>query len=341
METAEHTAEQISDGTLALPERLVPPTERGQRLFRGALVVALFLHAMLFVEVGRSIPRSIGDRSGSPDAIAVDLVTEADLKSRESVALPPAGAPAPQPPPQPQAQEEAQKPAEPAPPTPQPEAKPEPEPPPKAEEPQKTESAPKPAEAPKAEKTEETSKSETPSPLPDFSSSLPDLASIPQPQEEAKPEPEENKPEEPQPKEEPKRPEPVQKREASPAKKQAQKQARLEPQTPDMQSAPPGRSASATRPPGITRSGENDEFGRGVVRALRMTMPPPRGILGRVTVRLLLTENGDLAEVQVLQPSGTPIDQSVVFATKQTYFPLPPYNSSVADRTFIITYVYR
>lgn len=41
-----------------------------------------------------------------------------------------------------------------------------------------------------------------------------------------------------------------------------------------------GRSAAIGRPPGITRSGQNDDFGRGVVRALRQT--------GRVTVRLLL-----------------------------------------------------
>ena len=41
----------------------------------------------------------------------------------------------------------------------------------------------------------------------------------------------------------------------------------------------PGRSAAATRPPGVTRSGENDEFGRGVIRALRETMPAPRGML--------------------------------------------------------------
>ena len=80
---------------------------------------------------------------------------------------------------------------------------------------------------------------------------------------------------------------------------------------------------------------------RAVIRALRQTMPPPRGIFGRVTVRLLLTPNGDLAEVLLLAPSGTSLDQSVVFATKQTYFPLPPYNATVADRTFLITYVYR
>jgi TonB family protein len=103
----------------------------------------------------------------------------------------------------------------------------------------------------------------------------------------------------------------------------------------------PSRSSSFSRPPGITRSGQNDDFARGVIRALRQTMPPPRGIFGRVTVRLFLNDNGDLAEVRVIESSGIGgLDQSVVFATKQTNFPLPPYGATVADRTFMISYVY-
>jgi hypothetical protein len=51
--------------------------------------------------------------------------------------------------------------------------------------------------------------------------------------------------------------------------------------------------------------------------------------------------NGDLERVEMLDASGTSLDQSVVFATKQTYFPLPPYNATQVDRTFVITYVYR
>ena len=68
------------------------------------------------------------------------------------------------------------------------------------------------------------------------------------------------------------------------------------------------------RPPGATRSGENDEFGRGVIRALRQTMPGPAGQLGRVTVKLLLSNNGNLVEVQLIRSAGIPgLDQSVVF----------------------------
>ena len=327
---------QTADETFALTERLVPPLEKGQRPFQVALALAFLFHAALFIEIGRSVPRTMGDRSGSNDAIAVELVSAADLRSLESVAMPPPGAapqviPTPPVPPQPEPPKPEPKQAEPAPPQPAP-----PEPAPKAAEPQPQ---PPPQEAKQAEP-----KPEQKSALPDFETLLPDLATIPQPADPPE------KPAEPQKQEEAK---PVEKKaeaaqpaekkaEPAPPKKKAQQQARLEPSPKDATVAPPGRSSSVSRPPGITRSGENDEFGRGVIRALRATMPPPRGVFGRVTVRLILTENGDLAEVRVVEPSGRDgLDQSVVFATKQTYFPLPPYKSTIADRTFVITYVYR
>jgi TonB family protein len=323
---------QTADEILTLPERLVPPLDRGQRAFRVALVVAVLLHAALFIEAGRSVPRTMGDRSGSDDAIAVEIVTAADLKSRETVSSPPAGvqAPPPAPPPQPEVQPQP----EPPPPEPVPEPAPEavaPTPPPTPAEP-----APKQEEQKPPEDKPQDKPVEEKSALPDFESLLPDLATIPQPTDDPPKKAEAaKKAAEPQ--------EAAKPAEKSPPakKKPAQKQARLDPRSQDLSSAPPGRSAAATRPPGITRSGENDDFGRNVIRALRQTMPPPRGIFGRVTIRLILNENGDLAQVQVLDPSGTSIDQDVQFAVKQSYFPLPPYNSTVADRTFIITYVYR
>lgn len=327
---------QTADDTIALSERLVPPSERGQRLFWIALGVAFLFHAALFIELARTVPkRAVGDRSGMTDAIAVDLVTVADLKSLESVASPPPGAPAPPPtvaPPEPTPP--PPDPPQPDPPQPEPpQPEPTPEPAPKAAEPQPPPPEPKPEEPPAEEKAA----------LPDFESALQDLATLPQPTEPPK-EPEPRKPEEAKPEEkvqEPTQPAEAQPK-APPAKKKPQQQARLQPTPRDPMSAPPGRSAAATRPPGITRSGENDEFGRAVVRALRQTMPPPDGKLGRVTVRLILNENGDLTQVQVLEPSGVAgMDQNVVFATRQTYFPLPPYKSTVVDRTFIITYVYR
>ena len=49
-------------------------------------------------------------------------------------------------------------------------------------------------------------------------------------------------------------------------------------------------SSAVGRPPGITRSGANDDFGRGVIRALKKTMPPATGIKGRLTIKLILDE---------------------------------------------------
>jgi len=129
----------------------------------------------------------------------------------------------------------------------------------------------------------------------------------------------------------------------SAAKSKQQPQQKPPPQLtmPDIPVAPGGRTAAVMRPPGATRSGENDEFGRGVIRALRQTMPSPAGQLGRVTVRLLLSNNGNLVEVQLIRSAGVPnLDQSVVFAVKQASFPIPPMGSTPVDRTFLVTYIY-
>ena len=100
-------------------------------------------------------------------------------------------------------------------------------------------------------------------------------------------------------------------------------------------------NAYATRPPGITRSPQTDEFARGVIKALKATMPPPSGTLGRVTIRLFLSENGDLTEVRLIRSGNDPLlDQSVMFAAKQSSFPIPPNNSTPVDRVFLVTYVY-
>ncbi len=110
---------------------------------------------------------------------------------------------------------------------------------------------------------------------------------------------------------------------------------------PSPSNTPIGRSASVSRPPGVTRSGENDEFGRGVIRALRQTMPNGGGIVGRVTIRLLLSETGNIVEVRIVRNSDDPIlDQNVAFAARQSSFPIPPTASTPNDRTFVVTYVY-
>jgi TonB family protein len=103
-----------------------------------------------------------------------------------------------------------------------------------------------------------------------------------------------------------------------------------------------GGASSATRPPGITRSGENDRFGRDVIRALKKTMPPNEGVTGKVTIRIFLNERGNIDKLQLTQGSGDRIlDDSVLFSAYQTSFPFPPKGATVADRTFLVTYVYR
>ena len=63
--------------------------------------------------------------------------------------------------------------------------------------------------------------------------------------------------------------------------------------------------------------------------------------VGRVTVRILINTKGNLANVEVIRPSGVGnIDQSVVFAVKQASFPIPTDNSTDVDRTFFVTYIF-
>ena len=106
-------------------------------------------------------------------------------------------------------------------------------------------------------------------------------------------------------------------------------------------SAAGGGASMVTRPAGITRSGENDDFGRDVIRALRKTMPPHRSIFGRVTVRFFLSANGDLVNLELVKSSGIPsLDQEVMFAARTSVFPIPPKNAPPVDRMFMVTYVY-
>jgi periplasmic protein TonB len=111
---------------------------------------------------------------------------------------------------------------------------------------------------------------------------------------------------------------------------------------PDGAFAPGGRPPDVTRPPNVTRSRENSEFGRGVIRALYKTMPKADDTVARVTVRLFLSEHGNLTELQLVRSSGDPIlDQNVMFAARQSSFPIPPAGATLADRTFLVTYIYR
>jgi TonB family protein len=288
------------------------------------------LHASLFVGAIASKPKRLGSPTGADKAISVSLVTEADLESRSTVAEQPQ--PPPGPPPSPQQQPQ---PPQPQPPQPQKAEQqpqpPEPEPPKPEEQQAKPEQTP-PDEAKPDDKPEEVAKQEDPKSPDD----APDLFSL-QDENPANME-SETKPK-PKPKTEAKKSSP---KKASPKKRK--RMAALDLSTPKNLMNPSfggGRSAGLQRPPGITRSGLNDAFARAVIQALQQTMPQLTDVLGRVTIRILLTESGNVAEVRLLAGAkNSSLNQSVVFAAKQTSYPIPPTGSNVADRTFMVTYIY-
>jgi protein TonB len=296
-----------ADSVQALAREHAGSLDAWPRGFWIGLACAAAVHAALIIGVATHAPRYLGDASGSPDAINVELVDEADLSSRETgTDAPPPGTPAP--PPQPQSAQ-AQETPPPQPETKQPAEKTPPEQ--KAEQPAEAAPADQPASVLPVEK-------EKPQPAP--------------PQEER-------------------------------VKESAQqKKAEAEP-TPKMELKPPeqldlslpfsmtmkatpyeefGRSSAVNRPSGITRSGENDNFGRGVIRALKKTMPPATGTKGRVTIKLILDERGNISTLKLVQSDGIrDIDDGVMFSAQQASFPFPPKNATVSDRTFLITYVYK
>lgn len=319
-----------------------------RRFFR-FLLVAVLLHALLLVRVNTGEPRRLGAPGGADDAISVSLITEQDLKGRATVedraaglpvpsAQPTQRQPAPTPPPQdmpseqPQATPEA---AAPAPPPPPPD---EPKP---SEAPEKavslkptlpdeaTDQAPRQADAAKPETKESKKEPEKTAKQSELTDDTADLLDLTKPTETPK------KAEKPA--EAPAKP-------ATEAKPQKKTQtAKLDLTPPALFQAPVGGGgAGVQRPAGITRSGENDDFARGVIRALQMTMPQLRNTFGRVTVRIELNMNGNLVRTTVLNPSKVAgLDQSVVFATQQSSFPFPPRNAVPADLVFFVTYIYR
>ena len=324
------------------------------RSFWAGLVAALLVHSLVFLGLATHVPRGVGNPNGSADAINVDLVDDADLQRSSGGSSPGAEAPSADTPAE-QAQAmspptPATPPVEPAPENQKPVDKPQPErvadktqpeneltgkepaekelaepaplpksPPP----PQKTKPPPKPAEL------------KLKSALPADDLDLSDLLSL--------------KPSPPQKmaSAEPVNPRPPQKTEAAKpsAKPAAPARPKVDLSLPSagasFSESFSGKSAGFARPEGITRSGENDEFARGVIRALRQTMPEGRGTRSRLTVRITLSEIGNLAEVRLIHASIDPtLDQNVMFAIKQSNFPIPPGSLKPIDRIFLVTYVY-
>jgi hypothetical protein len=55
----------------------------------------------------------------------------------------------------------------------------------------------------------------------------------------------------------------------------------------------------------------------------------------------LLSDSGNLAELEVVRAANDPIlTQSIVFAVRQSSFPIPPVGSTRSDRSFLVTYIY-
>ncbi len=288
-------------------------TDRDRLIWVG-LGCALLLHSSFLLGMIRLPQRTVGDKDGSTEALSVSLVTEAEFLAQNSAPPKPQAAPGKP------AERIAPQPPQPAPP-PQP-----PKPPQQTAEPTPPAPPPEPQQAEPAERTP----TETPQkPESKPSTSIAALENDGLLSLEPKPEPK-----------------PRESKETKPVQKPPQKTAKLEPPPTPSQSfsAPPiaggGRSGSFARPPGITKSGWNDAFARAVIRALQMTMPQMRA-LGRVQVRILLDNNGNVSQVQLVKPSpDSNLNQSVVFAARQTSYPIPPVGATVADRTFLVTYIY-
>ena len=325
---------------LAAPDRVaVEPLRAGSTAFWRALALAVLLHgAMLLPLVGlpgnASLQRRLGEADGDPNAINVDVI---EAGAMPAAAAPPSPPPAPPPsePPPPIVMEE---PPPPTPPVPQQEP-PAKEPPPK--EATKQASPPPPETAEKQDRPPAGIRgttdpdgpvAEPPVPVADpaatkkaaqtaaLMNEMTEMFAPGPPRQNA-----------PQPRE---RPNPAQPSETSAGPSAG-------PSVLDTQTQFQGNSSSFARPVDITRSGENDEFGRGVIRALRQTMPSPWGLKARVTIKFYLSPSGQVAEMRLMQGSGYPlVDQSVVFAARNSTFPRPPPGSKISDRVFLVTYIY-
>ena len=294
----------------AYPLLALPPAAQENSRFRAAIIAALALHlAALVIGLYAPTTQRMGEETGSPDGMTVEIVDASELAS--PAAQPPAAPPV-QPPP---AAEAAPSPPEPAAPQ-QTGAEPAPDLKPSTHE-----------EAPAPAKVEPAPAKPPPSPATALDNLDPSLFKI-LPKAEAKPEP---------------HPAAKQTKAAKPEKPDKPAQLSMTVPTPSFTSSNDvsGRSAGLSRPAGITRSGLNDEFGRGVIRALRQTMPPNNRI-AQATVRFVLSADGNLVEVELVHSSGdAALDQNVVFAVKQANFPIPATNLTAIDRQFRVTYVYR
>lgn len=306
------------------PELQIDPLQPGvlrgpvsAQRFNPWLLAAVLIHGALLTGLISSKPRQMGDpNSNVADAISVSLVSESEMRGDATVEDWAAGEPAP-------------------PPAPPPEASP-------------ATSQATPPNQPSAAETEKPAEQVPPDLKPALT---PEQSSEPLDPAQPAAAKQADRQEEPTEKPAPKKPPvtvkaekpPAKPQEAKPSKPKEAKTAKLDLSIPPtmLDARTGGRGAGVARPAGITRSGENDDFFRGVIRALQATMPQLRDTRGHVLVRITLNNNGNVVSTEVLEPSGVPgLDQSVVFATKQTNFPLPPNKAKPVDLIFYIRYNY-
>ena len=96
------------------------------------------------------------------------------------------------------------------------------------------------------------------------------------------------------------------------------------------------------RPVDITRSGENDEFGRDVDPRLEGDDAASVWLAGIGHDQVPAGGDGpDLGDAIASAAPAIPIlDQSIVLAATRSGFPVPPRGAKLADRIFLVTYIY-
>lgn len=101
--------------------------------------------------------------------------------------------------------------------------------------------------------------------------------------------------------------------------------------------SPAKQSAPAAASPGAVR-----EYARYVAQALAKTQPRgPRGP-GAVKVKLVLSTEGALSELEILKSSGQKrLDDIALAAVRRTKFPRPPPGLAFKERWYEFTYTFR
>ena len=92
--------------------------------------------------------------------------------------------------------------------------------------------------------------------------------------------------------------------------------------------------------PGATHIGKSDEFEKQVLWALGATVPMGNGKYGSTVVTFLVSSDGHVDGLRMLQSSGDNwLDTAALMAVRQAKMPVPPPGLPAGDRTFNIEYI--